>query len=409
MKLEELKNKKILVVGLGLEGKASMHFLKHTFPYAVIDGVDQKDGSRYLDKQYEYDLAIKSPGVKSDLIKILYTTASNIFFANTKGLTVGVTGTKGKSTTASLIYEMLKTDGRKVHLVGNIGKPMLEELLGEHGEDDVYVCELSSYQLSDIHYSPHVAVFIDFFPEHMDYHGSVEKYLSAKVNIVAFSTPKDYFVYNPTFRELRKIAEETKAQSIPFVETLPFPDADIPLVGEHNKDNVRAAITVGKIFGVTENVMHSATKNFKPLPHRLQNIGTYKGITFYDDAISTTPESTIRAILALGNIGTILVGGQDRGYEFISLAETIVKHNIGNVIYFPQSGDTIASILKSFSGNTTNLFRAESMEDAVKICYENTPMNTICLLSCASPSYSLWKNFEEKGDLFQKFVKKYGQ
>ncbi|MEK7592703.1 MAG: UDP-N-acetylmuramoyl-L-alanine--D-glutamate ligase [Patescibacteria group bacterium] len=409
MKLEELKNKKILVVGLGLEGKASMHFLKHTFPYAVIDGVDQKDGSRYLDKQYEYDLAIKSPGVKSDLIKILYTTASNIFFANTKGLTVGVTGTKGKSTTASLIYEMLKTDGRKVHLVGNIGKPMLEELLGEHGEDDVYVCELSSYQLSDIHYSPHVAVFIDFFPEHMDYHGSVEKYLSAKVNIVAFSTPKDYFVYNPIFRELRKIAEETKAQSIPFVETLPFPDADIPLVGEHNKDNVRAAITVGKIFGVTENVMHSATKNFKPLPHRLQNIGTYKGITFYDDAISTTPESTIRAILALGNIGTILVGGQDRGYEFISLAETIVKHNIGNVIYFPQSGDTIASILKSFSGNTTNLFRAESMEDAVKICYENTPMNTICLLSCASPSYSLWKNFEEKGDLFQKFVKKYGQ
>ena len=147
---------------------------------------------------------------------------------------------------------------------------------------------------------------------------------------------------------------------------------------------MRAAITVGKIFGVTENVMHSATKNFKPLPHRLQNIGTYKGITFYDDAISTTPESTIRAILALGNIGTILVGGQDRGYEFISLAETIVKHNIGNVIYFPQSGDTIASILKSFSGNTTNLFRAESMEDAVKICYENTPMNTICLLSCAS-------------------------
>lgn len=408
MKLVELKNKKILVVGLGLEGNATMHFLKHYFPEATIDGADQKEGLHYLEKQREYDLAIKSPGVRRDIIQIPYTTASNIFFANTKGMIIGVTGTKGKSTTASLIYEILKIAGKQVHLVGNIGKPMLEELLKEQGKDDFYVCELSSYQLADIHYSPHIAVFIDFFPEHMDYHETVTNYLTAKTNIVAFSTLNDYFVYNPSFPELKKIAADTKAKPIPFVSALPFSDADIPLIGEHNKDNVFAALTVGKILGISEKAIHRAIKNFKPLPHRLQNIGTYKNITFYDDAISTTPESTIKAILALDNVGTILVGGQDRGYDFRALVDMIVKHNIRNVVYFPDSGDKIVSIFHTLPNNSVHLYRAASMDQAVKLCYEHTPIYSFCLLSCASPSYSLWKNFEEKGDLFQKFVKQYG-
>jgi UDP-N-acetylmuramoylalanine--D-glutamate ligase len=282
----------------------------------------------------------------------------------------------------------------------------LDELHIGEDEHDIYVTELSSYQLDDIRFSPHIAVFINIFPEHMNYHGSVEHYIAAKKHIIQFSTNNDYFVYNQAYSQLIEFSKESKAKPVPFVETLPFPDSEIPLVGAHNKDNVRAAVTVGTIMNVPKDMMRIAVSHFKPLPHRLQNIGTYKGITFYDDAISTTPESTIVAIESLKPIGTILVGGLDRGYDFHRLADVIVQHNINNVIYFPDTGSNIAALLKERS-RAISLFPADTMDLAVKLSFQHTPKSTICLLSCASPSYSLWKNFEEKGEQFQTYVRKY--
>lgn len=407
MKLSALANKKILVVGMGIEGVATVRFLNRHFPHAEIGVTDQKDGPEYLAKQGDYDLAIKSPGIQKNLIRIPYTTATNIFFANTKGMVIGTTGTKGKSTTSSLIYEILKTINNHVHLCGNIGKPLLDELRVNVDENDMYVVELSSYQLDDILFSPHISVFINIFPEHMNYHGSLRNYVAAKKNIVQSATRRDYFVYNPAFPELARLSRETKAHAIPFVQELPFPDATIPLLGAHNRDNVRAAVTVGQLLNVPTEVMRVAVANFKPLPHRLQNIGIYKGITFYDDAISTTPESTMVALESLKPIGTILVGGLDRGYEFHKLAEEIIRHGVSNVIYFRDTGLKIAALIKEKS-QMTEVFPAEDMETAVRLSFQYTPKGAICLLSCASPSYSLWKNFEEKGDLFQKFVKQYG-
>lgn len=408
MKLTELKNKKILIIGKGLEGESAFRFFKQVFPEAVVSIVDQKDGADYLKNQLNFDLAIKSPGVPKDLLKIPYTTATNIFFANISGVTVGVTGSKGKSTTASLIYAILKEAGLAVHLVGNIGKPMLNELLEKRSNKDVYVCELSSYQLADIKYSPHISVITNLFPEHMDYHGNIENYYLAKTNILAYAGKEDYFIYNQNVERLAILAGSTKAKALPYEKELRFSEDKITLLGKHNVDNARAAVTVARLFNITDVIIEAAVAKFKSLPHRLEFVGEFKGVKFYDDAISTTPESTIQALLALPETATIFLGGLDRGYDFSELVELLVNKNISNIVLFPQSGKRIKDLL-DIKNLKLKIFETSSMEDAVKFAYRVTPKGKICLLSTASPSYSIWKNFEEKGDLFQKFVQLLGK
>ncbi len=176
MKLEELTGRKILILGYGKEGRATRAFLQMLVPTAVVSIADQRDGPGYLAGLEAFDVVIKAPGIPKSLLSVPYTTATNIFFANTKGYTIGVTGSKGKSTTTSLLYAILKKDGRNVHLVGNIGNPMLTALCKEQNSETVYVIELSSYQLDDILYSPRISLITNVFPEHMDYHGDLESY-----------------------------------------------------------------------------------------------------------------------------------------------------------------------------------------------------------------------------------------
>ena len=164
MKLNELKKyKRILILGYGQEGQATERFFKKYHPTVLIGITDKKINANYLDEQNKYDLIIRSPGVPKHLITKPYTTATNIFLANINNIVIGVTGSKGKSTTASLIYSILKKAGKIVHLIGNIGKPMLDVMLNEIGPNDIFVCELSSYQLDDIKYSPHISVITNLF------------------------------------------------------------------------------------------------------------------------------------------------------------------------------------------------------------------------------------------------------
>ncbi len=409
MKISELNDKKIVILGFGVEGQATLRFLKHHFPEKEIGIADIKDGPDYLEKLKEYDLVIKTAGIPKRVINQPYTTATNIFFANTKGKIIGITGSKGKSTTASLVYDILKAAGFDVKLVGNIGTPMLDELLMPEPKGRLYVCELSSYQLEDLNYSPHISVFINFFPDHLDYHSGLEPYWQAKKNILSYATSKDYFVYDPQYERLAALAKETKARAIPFVETLPFSPNAIPLLGEHNVLNVRAAATVARIFNVKNKDMAKAVRAFKSLPHRLEKVGVFRGITFYDDAISTTPESTTAALEALPQVGTLFLGGTDRRYNFDALALKILEKNIANIVLFPESGarirDSIQKIAAEKGREMSKILETDDMKKAIAFAYANTPTQSICLLSTASPSYSLWKNFEEKGDLFQRFVK----
>ncbi|OGK37608.1 UDP-N-acetylmuramoylalanine--D-glutamate ligase [Candidatus Roizmanbacteria bacterium RIFCSPHIGHO2_12_FULL_41_11] len=408
MKLQELKGKKILIAGFGREGRATERYLKARIPGINLTITDKKEGAGYLDKQHDYDLVIKTPGIRPELVKAPYTTASNIFFANIgQNFTIGITGSKGKSTTASLIAHILNTAGKKAHLVGNIGIPMLEALLKPHSASDIYVIELSSYQLADIKYSPHIAVAVSLFPEHQDYHGGTENYYAAKKNIIKYQTSKDYYLYNSRFPMLQKWASEVKSQAVPFLKNLPFPVSDIPLLGEHNLENVCGAVTAVNLLKVESSALHRAIKTFKPLPHRLEYIGQFAGIHFYDDAISTAPQSTIAALKALKKVDTLLLGGEDRGYDFNSLAVVIKEAGVKNIVLFPDSGKMIGQSLKNNHIEVAQILETDQMSQAVSFAFQQTLTDGICLLSAASPSYSLWKDFQEKGNQFQHFVKAY--
>lgn len=406
MKLEELKNKKILILGYGKEGKATEEYLKAKLPEAIIGIADQTLDKNYLATQKDYDIAIKTPGIPKSLVTIPYTTATNIFFANVNAVTVGVTGSKGKSTTASLIHHILQSARRVSHLVGNIGNPMLTELLNLYHSDDIFVIELSSYQTEDLKFSPHISVITSLFPEHMDYHGTVEKYYESKHQIIAYTKPDDYFIYNPKYEVLQSWAEQASCQSIKIRSDRHI--KNIQLLGDHNHANAMLSASVAHLLGITDEAIESAISSFNPLPHRLELVGTYHAVTFYDDAISTAPESTIAALKSLPSVGTLMLGGEDRGYDFTELVNAVLYFRIPNLILFPESGNKIEEILKKKTEMLPIIFKTSSMENAVQFAYKNTPLGSICLLSTASPSYSLWKNFEEKGSEFQKYVRKFG-
>ena len=375
-------------------------YLKKYFPKLKLGIADESLNKNYLESQKNYDLVIKTPGIKKEKVLIPCITATNLFFSQNKNFTIGVTGSKGKSTTASLIYGILKEAGKKVRLLGNIGAPMLGALMNKVDPAEIFVLELSSYQLDDIAYSPNIAVALNFFPEHMDYHGGVENYYQAKKKIVSFQNCEDVFVYNTKDQKLKNWASATVAQKKSFAE-ISLDGFESSLLGEHNQNNIRAAVTVAKEFGISDDEIKKALKKFKPLAHRLEFVGEFEAIKFFDDAISTTPESTMMALDAIENVGTIFLGGQDRGYDFSKLEKQIRKKGIKNVVLFPDSGQRI---FKSKKG--LNILETREMKEAVAFAYEHTPRGSVCLLSTASPSYSVWKNFEEKGEQFQFWVKK---
>jgi UDP-N-acetylmuramoylalanine--D-glutamate ligase len=402
--------KNVLLLGYGKEGKVTEKYLNKNFPGLEVGVGDITIDPDYLEKQKNYDIAVRSPGVRKELVKIPYTTATNIFFSYVKQIPgvkiIGVTGSKGKSTTSALIHHILKKAGKKVEFLGNIGNPMLEFLLDKNIEKDTtFVLELSSYQLDDIKFSPDIAVITNIFPEHIDYHYNIKNYYSAKKNIIKYQGKDDVFVFNQKNKKIASWAKSAKSKTIPFAKEIPIDDSEIKILGKHNRDNIKAAIAVAQALDVGQGIIKSAIKSFNGLPHRLEFVGQYSGIKFYDDAISTAPESTIEAIKSLPKIGTIFLGGQDRGYSFSKLEKIIKKKKIKNIVLFPESGKRIFK--KGRKG--LNILETSSMEEAVKFAYKCTEAGQICLLSCASPSYSLWKNFEEKGDQFQSFVKNLGK
>ncbi len=398
--------KNAYILGYGIEGKESERFIKSRYPKIKIRAGDKRQDSDYLKKQENYDLVIKTPGIKKENITRQYTTATNIFFSRVKNKVAGITGSKGKSTTSFLLVHILKEAGRDAKLAGNIGKPMLS-VLEKATSKTIFVVELSSYQLDDISFSPSVAVALNLFPEHLTYHGSLREYYGAKENIVRFQNENDIFIFNPKSNVLRRWASEAKSASLP-IESEFLRDTGIPskLKEKVSEDNIMAAAKAAAALKVSKSAIIKALKTFKPLSHRLEFIGEYKGIKFYDDAISTAPQSAIFAIKTLKKkekIGTIFLGGEDRGLNYGGLEKEIEKAGIKNIVLFPDCGERIIQKKKNY-----NILRTKSMETAVKFAYKQTNFGEICLLSSAAPSYSVWKNFEEKGDLFKKYVKKHG-
>ncbi len=420
MLLNEFKNKRILILGFGKEGRDAFLFFRKMFPNKVLGIADRKQikvefkiikkhfGKNYLKAIKDYDVIIKSPGIpfkilpKIALSKI--TSQTEIFFNNCPGKIIGVTGTKGKSTTASLIFQILKKGKFKVHLVGNIGKPVLN-LLSSATNKDIYVYELSSHQLYNLKKSPQVAVFLNIYPEHLDYYRSFKEYASAKANIARYQKKEDFLIFNSQDKKVKAFAKQSKAKKI-------------PIKGKYYELDKTAARAVAKVFKIPEKTIKKAIKQFKPLPHRLELVGTYKGITFYNDALATIPEATISAMKALGNkVETIMLGGFDRNIDFKKLAGKVLKSKIKTVILFPTTGEKIWKSIRQAQDKALRQkhpamshiepFFANNMKDAVKLAYRYTEKNKICLLSTASSSFSIFKDYEEKGNLFKKYARKY--
>ncbi len=389
MILDQIANaEKILILGYGREGQSTHQFLKSQMPNLQIDIADKKDNPNYLDKIKDYEIIIKTPGISPHFPEIveakkqgkLITSQTQIFFELCPGKIIGVTGTKGKSTTASLIYHVLINNGIKCLLVGNIGKPMLD-YLPEITADSWVVAELSSYQLMDLQKSPHIAVLQAIYPDHLDYHKDFEEYKSAKLNIAKYQKPGDYFIHD-----------------------LPLPKKPIKskLLGKHNQLNILPSIEIGKILKIPKDKILVAIKTFEPLDTRLQCVATKNGIRFYADTLATIPEATIAAIETL-NPTTLIAGGHERHQNYAELGKKIDASNIQTLILFPDTG---LRIKESVSRQSVQCFMAESMQEAISLAFKYTGSGKICLLSPAAPSFTLFKDYKDEAEQYKKSILK---
>jgi len=421
MKLNDLKKKRILILGFGKEGLDTLNFLRKLFPNKITGVGDRNEkintkitkdkkirwylGANYLKALEYYDLVIKSPGIPIHLPEIekaykegKITSQTEIFFDNCPGKIIGITGTKGKSTTTALIYAVLKEGSIKAHLVGNIGKPVLSLLLSAT-KNDFYVYELSSHQLYNLKRSPQVAVLLNIYQEHLDYYKNFNEYKNAKTNIIRYQKKDDFLIYNAKDKTISQIAKKAKAKKI-------------PINGKYYKLDMAAAKIVGKIFKIPAVEIKRSIRDFKFLAHRLEYVGEFKGIKFYNDALSTIPEATIYALDFLGDsVQTLFLGGFDRGLKFDKLAKKVLESKVKNLILFPTTGSKIwKEISKQNKGKKAfNIYFADNMKDAVRWAFKNTDRGKICLLSCASSSFSIFRDYKQKGNLFKKYVRKFGK
>src|SRR3990167_903820 len=439
----QIKNKSVLILGIGREGLSTYLFLRKHFPDKVLTIADKlslsqlpektrsyisKDkkvklilGENFIEKSIGFDIIFVSPGMSPLILEKIKNPQSivssnlELFFELCQGKIIGITGTKGKSTTTSLIYQVLKQAGLDTRLAGNIGQPALAFLSGANS-NTIFVLELSSYQLMRLRRSPHIAVVQNIVPEHLDYHGSFKKYVTAKENIVKYQTKKDYVIYNSLSNLASKIAEISPAKKIPFghyskeIEKTILPIKFVPLKGKFNLQNVLPAVIIGKLFGISNEKIASAIKSFKPLEHRLEYVGTIAGIDYYNDSLSTIPESAIAAITAFPNKSLILLlGGYDRGLDFSNLAKVIRTSKIKGVILFPTTGKKIWEAIKKEVGDHKKLPRhvfVSKMKQAVEQAHLWAKKGDVILMSPASASFSVFKDYKDRGDQFKKEVSK---
>ena len=418
--IDFLRDKKILILGFGREGKSSLDFIRRELPQAEVAIADQQEivventtvisGENYLDACKDYDLILKAPGViiKDYLdaeTKSKITSQTDLFMRAFSRQIIGVTGTKGKSTTSSLIYHVLKSAGRDAQLVGNIGKPCFD-ILDEITDQTAIVFELSAHQLEYIQASPHIAVLLNIYEEHFDHYTTPNDYYGAKKNIYKYQTPDDLLIYGDIFQHTT-IDEINAAQSmkIDITKTEIFPRDQIrtKLIGEHNQLNIQVAAAIAYAYKINGEDFKQAVASFQPLPHRLEYVGAFRGIKFYNDSIATAQEAVINAIKALGDVDTIILGGMDRGLDYHPLVDFIRETNIRNVILLPATNERFQQTFDERE-YSQKLIHVKNMREAVEQAYAITATDKSCLLSPAAASYGFYKNFEERGEDFKNLV-----
>ncbi len=419
------KGKSILILGFGKEGRSTFSFLSKHFPECKVGIADQNpqiadegiDVSLHLGKNYlqainDYDLIIKSPGImlqsisKSSKEKI--TSQTDLFLREFGRQTIGVTGTKGKSTTSSLIYHLLKNTGKPAVLMGNIGLPAFG-FIEKINADDLIVYELSAHQLEFVHSSPHIAVLLNLFPEHLDYFGTFEKYKQAKLNIFRYQQPGDSAFCGEGIPALARICETASDMGKAFSGEIK-PEVLLQrtgLKGVHNLRNIFLSFCVLQRLGIPLGRLPQALSGFQTLPHRLEYVGHFGGNDFYNDSISTVPQSTMAAVKSIEKIGILILGGFDRGLDYTELVDFLMETEIKNIFFLGKAGERMLKLFDG-RGDNKNLYLVDNLS-AVFQQLQKLPRDSCCLLSPAAASYDQFHNFEHRGDLFRKLAEEFGK
>lgn len=420
-----LSGKRILIAGFGREGKSTLRFLQQYMPDAIVGIADKNEsafqdvdkerydlffGDDYLRAASDYDIVIKTPGISVKDVDIdlsLISSQTDLFLEAYHNHVVGVTGTKGKSTTSSLIYHLLKESGNDVILAGNIGIPILD-CVSDINERTIVVYELSAHQLQFINRSPHVGILLNVFEEHLDHFGTFEKYKDAKVNVLRYMDQADVAVVN---QSIVNSQQSTVAKRCVDFESYDFDDYNIdwdqiPLLGEHNKRNVKAALCACKSYGLPIENLIPHLYTFKSLEHRQEFVGVFNGVKFFNDSISTIPQATIAALQTIKNVNFLLLGGFDRGIDYEPLVTYLKDNVLPCILVTGQAGQTINAKLQ-VAGYKGNVLEYTDMESAFEIIGNLAKSGDVCLLSPAAASYDRYKNFEERGRVFKELAKKF--
>ena len=451
-----LSDKSIALLGFGREGRSTYKLIREVFPQKSITIIDENEnvrldadlildqnlifntGKACMESINDFDIAFKSPGIPSNSLPeksshVHLTSQTDIFLEYFGHQAIGITGTKGKSTTSSLIYHILKCAGKNALLVGNIGIPPFD-CIDEIKPDSTIVMELSSHQLEFVTHAPHIAVLLNIFQEHLDHYNSYRDYQLAKLNIGKCQNRGDCFIYNEDNEALANLLNEFQpfeTQMIPFSispnpftavglndemiwfksdsETLKLYDtsAGQPLKGQHNLYNIMAAATSCFLRGVTIDEIGAGIRSFNGLEHRIELVGEYSGIIWYNDSIATIPEATIEAAKTLKDVDTLILGGFDRGIDYTILYPFLNGSGIRNLIFVGEAGKRINKEFALFGQKDLNFFEAADYNQVVQIASEKTQKGKICLLSPAAASYDMFKNFEDRGNSFKNLIYKH--
>lgn len=437
MTLKDLKNKRLAIIGLGIENYALLKYLAKKQVDCQITICEANDKSLLIAKYPDlnkiiknkniawqlgkdhykdlstFDLIFRSPGslvAKDNKVKLgqaVITSSINLFFdlCLSKNI-IGVTGTKGKGTVSSLIYDILKQGGKKVFLGGNIGIAPFE-FIEKIKKTDWVVLELSSFQLEDITSSPYIAVLNNFTKEHLapadpnnpNYHQTMTEYWQAKLGVAKWQSKNDYLVVNSKLKN--------KLANLKFVnKIIYFTKSDLPtkLPGQHNKENIAAAVAVAKLVKIKATDIARAVAKFKGLEYRIELTRKFKDVSYYNDSFATTPEAAITALKSFNQPIILLAGGADKGSDFKALAKEIKKKTKFVVLLKGQGTNKIKKELNKIKYPSKNMQEVASMKAAVSLAAKQAVANDLVLLSTGCASFGMFKNYKERGKLFREEV-----
>lgn len=452
---------KIAILGFGAEGKAMMKWLKkHEYNELTIcdrnvdlredlpQGVSTRLGEDYYLKDLtDFDVIFRTPGISylthevqsAKARDVEVTSCSGFFVDQCPCQLVGVSGTKGKGTTSTLIYEMLKVSGRDVYLGGNIGEPPIKFLDKLKG-DSVVVLEMSSFQLQDMKKSPHYSVLLNTTSDHLDYHADRGEYLAAKESLLAHQDEKGVAVLNDDYEYVdyylplvkgrkRLVSVRKKVKDGAYVDggviyyscdgkaEKILPVADVALIGSHNLENILPAVVVAKEMGVSAKDIAKIVREFKGLPHRLEFVREVAGVRYYNDSFSTTPETSMAAVDSFDEPLALIAGGYDKGAEYDEWAlKILTKPNLGLVVLIGATTDKMEKSLieaeeklgsvgeGGAEGSPTKILRRPDLEEAVLTAYKEIGDGGVVVMSPAAASFDMFKDYKQRGEIFRKVV-----